>query len=91
MFMAAAKALANLSPAKQVKTGRLLPPVTELRSVSLAVAKAVAQQAIKDGLADPRDEEVLKAEIRANVWEPAYLPYRLKADSQRKVASAERS
>ena len=51
MFMAAAKSLAELSPARSSKSGRLLPPVSELRSVSFAVAKAVAIQAIKDGVA----------------------------------------
>lgn len=91
MFMAAAQALAGLSPSRQNKGDALLPPVTELRSVSVTVAEAVARQAIKDGLADHRDEEVLKAEIRANVWEPAYLPYKLKTDLRRKMASAERS
>jgi len=91
MFMAAAQALAELSPAKQNKSERLLPPVTELRSVSLAVAEAVARQAIKDGVADRRDDEVLKAEIRANVWQPTYLPYKLKSDLQPKMASAKRS
>ena len=45
MFMAAAKALADLSPARHDKNGRLLPPVTELRKVALAVAVAVAKQA----------------------------------------------
>ncbi len=89
MFMAAAQALAELSPAKQNKSERLLPPVTELRSVSLAVAEAVARQAIKDGVADRRDDEVLKAEIRANVWKPTYLPYKLKSNAQPKMASAE--
>jgi malate dehydrogenase (oxaloacetate-decarboxylating) len=89
MFMAAAKALARLSPARQNTSGRLLPPVTELRSVSVAVAEAVARQAIQDGVADRRDDEVLKAEIRANVWEPTYLPYKLMSDSRRKIAGAE--
>jgi malate dehydrogenase (oxaloacetate-decarboxylating) len=91
MFMAAAQALVELSPARHDKLERLLPPVTQLRTVSLAVAEAVARQAIKDGLADRRDDDVLKAEIRANVWEPAYLPYQLKADLRRKIASQERS
>ena len=89
MFMAAAKALADLSPARQNTAGRLLPPVTELRSVSVAVAEAVARQAILDAVADRRDDEVLKAEIRANVWEPTYLPYKLMSDSQRKIACSE--
>ena len=90
MFMAAAQALAGLSSARRGDSERLLPPVTELRSVSVAVAEAVARQAIKDGVADDRDEEVLTAEIRANVWEPTYLPYKLASDSQRKMASADR-
>jgi malate dehydrogenase (oxaloacetate-decarboxylating) len=76
MFMAAAKCLAELSPARRSKSGRLLPPVSELRAVSFAVAKAVALQAIKDDVADPLDEQSLEFRIRANVWEPAYLPYR---------------
>jgi len=80
MFMAAAKAIANLSPARHNTSGRLLPPLTELRSVSVAVAEAVARQAIQNGVADRRDDEVLKAEIRANIWEPTYLPYKLTPD-----------
>ena len=76
MFMAAAKCLAELSPARLSRSGRLLPPVSELRSVSCAVAKAVALQAITDGVADPLDEQTVESRIRSNVWEPAYLPYR---------------
>jgi malate dehydrogenase (oxaloacetate-decarboxylating) len=76
MFMAAAKCLAELSPARRSKAGRLLPPVSELRSLSFAVAKAVALQAIKDGVADALDEQTLESRIRANVWQPFYLPYR---------------
>jgi malate dehydrogenase (oxaloacetate-decarboxylating) len=76
MFMAAAKCLAELSPARRSKSGRLLPPVSELRSVSFAMAQAVALQAINDGVAGPLDEQTLESGIRANVWEPVYLPYR---------------
>ena len=76
MFMAAAKCLAELSPARFSRSGRLLPPVSELRSVSCAVAKAVALQAITDGVADPLDEQTVESRIRSNVWEPVYLPYR---------------
>ncbi len=76
MFMAAAKCLAELSPARRSRSGRLLPPVSELRSVSFAVAKAVALQAMADGVAEPLVEQTLESRIRANVWEPVYLPYR---------------
>jgi malate dehydrogenase (oxaloacetate-decarboxylating) len=78
MFMAAAKALAEMSPARHDRHGRLLPPVTELRNVALAVAKAVAKQAAADGVAEPYDDETLDACIRALVWEPVYRPYRRK-------------
>ena len=76
MFMAAAKSLAELSPAHSGKSGRLLPPVSELRSVSWAVAKAVAIQAIKDGVACEFDEQILESRISGTIWEPMYLPYR---------------
>ena len=76
MFMAAARALADLSPSRLDKKARLLPPVTELRSVSLAVAAAVARKASADGVADPMPENSLQARITDQVWEPEYLPYR---------------
>ncbi|MBV8683372.1 MAG: NAD-dependent malic enzyme [Caulobacteraceae bacterium] len=75
MFMAAAKALAELSPTAKDKNGRLLPPVTELRNVSVAVAAAVGKQAQADGLAPRRHDNDLHERIRARVWEPAYQPY----------------
>src|SRR5262245_37630335 len=76
MFMAAANALAELSPARHDKSARLLPPVNELRKVALAVAGAVARQAQADGVAEPCAPDVLAARIRALVWEPVYRPYR---------------
>lgn len=76
MFMAAARCLAELSPARSSKSARLLPPVSELRSVSFAVAKAVALQAIDDGVADPLANQTMESRICANVWQPVYLPYR---------------
>jgi malate dehydrogenase (oxaloacetate-decarboxylating) len=76
MFMAAAKALAALSPTAHDKAGRLLPPVTDLRRVSVTVASAVARQAMADGLAPDRDDAALAGLIAARVWEPDYRPYR---------------
>lgn len=78
MFMAAARALAALSPARQSRSGRLLPPVCELRQVAFSVAVAVARQAQTDGVADVCDEAELQSRIRDQVWEPVYRPYRLK-------------
>jgi malate dehydrogenase (oxaloacetate-decarboxylating) len=76
MFMAAGKKIAELSPTVTDKDGPLLPPVTELRSVAIAVAQAVARQAQADGVADPCDAATLDARIAARVWEPRYRPYR---------------
>jgi len=79
MFMAAAQALAALSPARQGSNERLLPPVDQLRSVAPAVAKAVGLQAQADGVAPPCSEDVLTQRIAAEMWEPVYRRYRRRA------------
>ncbi len=75
MFMAAAKTLASLSPARANKTAALLPPMADSRKIGLVVGEAVARQAIADGVADGGGEESLKEKLLAYVWEPVYLPY----------------
>jgi malate dehydrogenase (oxaloacetate-decarboxylating) len=75
MIMAAAKALAALSPARTDKSAPLLPPVAEARKTSLAVAKAVGMQAIAEGVAETIDEASFVDELRAYVWEPEYVLY----------------
>jgi malate dehydrogenase (oxaloacetate-decarboxylating) len=72
MFMAAAKALAGMSPARTDPLAPLLPPVARLREVALTVASAVALQAHREGLAEAIGEE----SIRARMWQPEYPPYR---------------
>jgi malate dehydrogenase (oxaloacetate-decarboxylating) len=76
MFMAAAKALAELSPAAKGES-RLLPHVDKLREVSVHVAIAVAKQAQIDGVAEPCGDNTLMERIRQTVWEPHYQPYEL--------------
>lgn len=76
MFMAAAKALAEASPARQNPQANLLPPVTALRQVALAVAQAVALQVHKERLGKRIARDKIEAAIRAKVWTPQYLPYR---------------
>jgi malate dehydrogenase (oxaloacetate-decarboxylating) len=75
MFMAAAKALAAMSPARNDTGSNLLPPVTSLREVSISVAKATAYQARKEGLTDVAESDIEPA-IHAKMWSPTYLPYR---------------
>jgi malate dehydrogenase (oxaloacetate-decarboxylating) len=76
MFMAAAKALAAVSPARANPNGNLLPPVTSLRDVSAAVATAVAQQAHNEDLTEGINADEIEGLIRAHIWAPRYLPYR---------------
>jgi malate dehydrogenase (oxaloacetate-decarboxylating) len=75
MMMAAARALAQLSPARENKNAPLLPPIADSRKVSLVVAEAVGKQAIADGVAEVTDAASLNEKLRAYVWEPVYLPY----------------
>ena len=76
MFLAAARALAELSPAKRDARANLLPPLVELPAISLRVAVAVAIEAQKEGLAEPWPQPELIAAVRAKMWEPAYATYR---------------
>src|ERR1700751_2694444 len=55
MLMGAARALANASPAPPNPRANLLPPVNDLRAVSLRVAQAVARQALREKLTEPMD------------------------------------
>jgi malate dehydrogenase (oxaloacetate-decarboxylating) len=75
MTMAAAKALASLSPAVADASAPLLPPIADSRKISMAVAQTVATQAIAEGVADPVGEEPFLEKLRAYMWEPVYRPY----------------
>jgi malate dehydrogenase (oxaloacetate-decarboxylating) len=76
MFLAAARVMAELSPARHDRDANLLPPLVALREISFHVAVAVAAQAIAEGLADPLSEENIAAAVRAKMWEPVYATYR---------------
>ena len=76
MFMAAAKALAELSPARADPDANLLPRVTQLREVAIAVAIAVGKQAHAEGLTSGVDAGSIEDAVRAKMWMPRYLPYR---------------
>jgi malate dehydrogenase (oxaloacetate-decarboxylating) len=76
MFMVAAKALADCSPAKNNPKANLLPPFTEIREVSFKVAFAVAKEAVNAGLAAACSDEELTKRIRDNMWMPQYFLYK---------------
>jgi malate dehydrogenase (oxaloacetate-decarboxylating) len=79
MFMAAALALAELSPVKRGANSPLLPAIKDLRDVAAAVARNVAQQAKKEGVAESVDPATLDARIKGTMWSPQYRPYRRKS------------
>lgn len=81
LFMVAAKALAQCSPARNDKEGNLLPPITNVREVSHQVAFAVAKEAIREQLADPLSDEEIIQRIQKHTWKPEYVAYQLKAAS----------
>jgi malate dehydrogenase (oxaloacetate-decarboxylating) len=76
MFMIAAKALAECSPAKLNREDNLLPPLSSIRDVSFKVALAVAKEAMDSGLADFDSKQDLETVIRNMMWVPEYLPYK---------------
>lgn len=74
LFLAASKALAARVSPDLVEAGQLYPSIRDVRDTSLAVARAVAKQAIADGLAEPvADIDEL---VEEEMWFPEYLPYR---------------
>jgi malate dehydrogenase (oxaloacetate-decarboxylating) len=76
MFLAAARTIANMSPAKHDAQANLLPPLVESRKLSFHVAIATAKQAQAEGLAEAMADDELSAAVRAKMWEPAYANYR---------------
>ena len=76
MLKASARALADLSPARQNPQANLLPRVGDLRGVGIAVARAVARQARAEGLCEPLADDAIDARIAAKMWTPTYRPYR---------------
>jgi len=76
MFLAAARAIADLSPTRRDTRANLLPAPAEIREVSLHVAIAVAQAAVGEGLAHSPPDGDLAGLVRGKMWEPVYAIYR---------------
>jgi malate dehydrogenase (oxaloacetate-decarboxylating)(NADP+) len=75
MFLAAAKTLAAQVSTDDLAHGALFPPLARIREVSLAIAAAVSEVALRQGLTvRPRPED-LPAHIRSHVYEPVYHDY----------------
>ncbi|WP_417390897.1 NAD-dependent malic enzyme [Gimesia sp.] len=72
MFIAAAGALKDTSPALSDRTASLLPSLTIIRDVSRKIAHAVALAAIADGVADTITEKEIDQRIEETMWHPEY-------------------
>ncbi|MEC7501059.1 MAG: NAD-dependent malic enzyme [Planctomycetota bacterium] len=72
MFMAAGLALREVSPALKNPQASLLPCLEDMREVSLHIAKAVAVEAVRQGVADDIAEEEIDARLQSTMWVPEY-------------------
>ena len=75
MFLAAARTLAQLVGPDDLAVGRVYPPLTKVRDVSLEIATAVATVAHDAGLARAHRPADLQADIRARMFAPVYRDY----------------
>jgi malate dehydrogenase (oxaloacetate-decarboxylating) len=78
ILVAATRALASQAPALKNPKAGLLPDVTDVREISVQIAKAVIRTAQKEGLNEekdiPEDDDELEEWIREQMWDPVYRP-----------------
>lgn len=70
MFTAAARALAHQVSEDDLAAGKIFPPLGEIRPVSAAIAKAVAEIVYSNGLADAPKPANLAEYIRSEMYDP---------------------
>lgn len=75
MFMAAALALKERSPALQDPQASLLPRLEDLREVARHIAIAVATKAQEQGLAKSTSEDDIEQSVDDLMWQPTYRPF----------------
>merc|ERR1719357_622973 len=73
LFLSAAEALANMVTEEDLAVGRLYPPLSALREISIKIATKVASEAYADGTAstypEPEDKEAF---IRSTLYDYNY-------------------
>jgi malate dehydrogenase (oxaloacetate-decarboxylating) len=75
MFLAAAHALAERSPAVSDSSAPLLPPLTGLRRAAIEIAYAAGEQAQREGLCPKMSSDSLRDAIVSAQWAPIYPCY----------------
>lgn len=76
LFLTAARALAQASPALTTPGGSLFPALENIARVSQRIALAVATEASRLGLTDQGPLEELERRIEARWWHPHYVKLR---------------
>jgi malate dehydrogenase (oxaloacetate-decarboxylating)(NADP+) len=72
MFLAAARTLAEMVTDEELAAGALYPSLTNIRSVSLRIAAAVAREAYDAGLARGPQPDEISGHIAAQMYDPSY-------------------
>ncbi|MDR0533791.1 MAG: NAD-dependent malic enzyme [Verrucomicrobiales bacterium] len=75
MFLAAARTLAAQVNEDDLAHGRIYPHLNSIRSISIQIAAAVAEEAYDKGLARRERPKDLVADIKSQVFEPVYQDY----------------
>jgi malic enzyme len=75
MFLAAGDALAETVTDERLAVGAIFPNQSELRTVSRAVAIAVARCARDRGVGRHLSDDELEAAVDAMIWQPDYVGY----------------
>jgi malate dehydrogenase (oxaloacetate-decarboxylating) len=75
------RALASTAPVLNGTGSGLLPDVTQVREISVQIARNVIQQAVKEDLAQekgiPTEDADLEEWIREQMWDAEYRPLEL--------------
>jgi len=80
MFVVAARALHEFSPAHRDPHAPLYPALEDIRTISRQVALAVAAEAQRAGLAEKTSREELERRVDEKMWAPQYMRLRYKTD-----------
>ncbi len=87
MFLLAARTLAAAVSPERLAIGGIYPDVDDLRTVTRAVAIAVAHEAIDAGLARVALDTDVEALIDGAMWWPDYVPYEPARPTERRRTS----
>ena len=72
MFLAAARALSDRVDEGDLAAGSIYPPLSNIRSLSLSIAVAVAEVAFAQGLASAPEPDDLERAIADDMYDPHY-------------------